>query len=112
MRLVVQPDDVNHHINLWLTLWQGETGITSREKEVLTEFIKAYMLHKSKGLIEPYLSKEVFSTEVRKYVCDTLSISSFNLTNVLASLKSKECIKEDKLDKKLIPEKELTFVFK
>lgn len=112
MKLVTQTRDNKHHIDLWLTLFQGGVGYTQREKEVLSEFISAYLLLKSKGLIEPYLSKEVLSTEVRKNVCDTLDISSFNLTNILAALKSKGCIIDDQINPQLIPEKELIFEFK
>ncbi len=79
---------------------------------MLAEFIAAYLFHKSKGLIEPYLSKEVFDTEVRKHICETLKISSFNLTNVLASLKTKGTIINEKLNPQLIPEQELIFEFK
>lgn len=112
MKLITATEDTKHHISLWLTLFQGGAGFTTREKEVLLEFISAYLTLKSNGLIEPYLTKEVFGAEVRKYVRETLSISSFNLTNILASLKSKGCIVDDKINPQLIPEKELIFEFK
>lgn len=113
MKLVTATKGVKHHTSLWLTLWQGGVGYTAREKEVLLEFIISYLNLKSQGLIEPFLSKEVFSTEVRKEVCERLSISTFNLTNVLAALKTKGCISEEgRINTQLIPEKELIFEFK
>ena len=112
MKLVTHVRDNKQHTELWLSLWAGGLKITPREKEVLAELILAYLYHKSKGLIEPYLSKEVFGTEVRKGVQEALEISSFNLTNVLASLKSKGCITDSSLNPNLIPDTELIFEFK
>ena len=112
MKLTIQTQDNKHHIDLWLTLFQGGTNITSREKEVLAELISAYLLLKSKGLIEPFLSKEVLGTDIRKIICNSLEISTFNLTNILAALKAKGCIFDDKINPQLIPEKELIFKFK
>lgn len=112
MKLITAIKDNKHHTDLWLTLFQGGVGYTQREKEVLSELISAYLMLRSKGLIEPYLSKEILGTDVRKVVCDNLSISTFNLTNVLAALKAKGCIFDDKINPQLIPEKELIFEFK
>ena len=112
MKLTTELVDNKHHIDLWLTLFQGGVRYTSRDKEVLAEFILAYLLLKSKGLIEPYLSKEVFGAEVRKSVRESLEISSFNLTNILAALKTKGCVVNDKINPQLLPEKELLFEFK
>jgi len=112
MKLTTAIKDNKHHTDLWLTLFQGGVGYTHREKEVLSEFISAYLMLKSKGLIEPYLTKEVFGAEVRKTVRESLEISSFNLTNILAALKAKGCIFDDKINPQLIPEKELIFEFK
>ena len=112
MKQVTKIRDVKHHIDLWLSLWQGGIGITSREKDVLTEFIEIHLLLKSKDIVEPYLSKLLFDSDSRKQVCTNLSISSFNLTNVLTSLKNKGCIIDEQISLPLIPEKELIFEFR
>ena len=112
MRLPAKVKDNKHHVDLWLTIFQGGVNITSREKDVLSELILSYMMLKEKGLIEPYLSKEVLGTDIRKHVCESLDISTFNLTNILASLKAKGCIFADQINPQLIPERELIFEFK
>lgn len=112
MKLTTELVDNKHHIDLWLTLFQGGVGYTKREKEVLAEFISVYFSLKSRGLIEPYLSKEVFGTSVRLSVRESLEMSAFNLTNILAALKNKGCIIDDKINTQLLPEKELLFEFK
>ena len=112
MRLTVNIKDNKQHIDLWLSLWQGGTKITTREKAVLAEFIVIYMLLKSKKVEEPYLSKLLFDSDARKEVCNALNISSFNLTNIIAALKAKECILDDKISPQLIPDKEFVIEFK
>ena len=112
MKLTTKLRDVKHHIDVWLTLWQGGIDITTREKDVLAEFIAIHLLLVSKGMKEPYLAKLLFDADARKQVCINLSISSFNLTNVLAALKNKGAITDNVISSQLIPEKELIFEFK
>jgi hypothetical protein len=98
-------------ITAWLSLWQGVVGFTNREKDVLSLILVKYSNLKSTGLIEPYLSKELFSTECRKEYCDVLDITNYNLTNLLSSLKEKGIIKESVIDPRLIPQGQITFKF-
>jgi hypothetical protein len=99
-------------INSWLSLWQGVIGFTSREKELLSLMLIKHSTLSSRGLIEPYLSKELMSTECRKDYCGIMDITNYNLTNLLSSLKDKGILKDNQIDPRLLPREEVTFKFK
>lgn len=101
---------------MWLVLWQGALDLTSREREVLAAILDKILELNEEGIKEPYLSKLLFDKDTRKYYCDKLGISAFNLTNLLSGLKEKKVIKEVskglyEVDSKVIPQKEVTFKF-
>lgn len=101
---------------MWLVLWQGALDLTVKEREVLAAILDKLIELRDAGIKEPYISKLLFDKDTRKQYCDRLSISGFNLTNLLSSLKKKSVIKEVskglyEVDPKVIPQKEVKFKF-
>lgn len=116
MKLDINVEDRREHINFWLTLFQSGAKYTDREKSVLCEIINRRLELEDDSIKEPYLTKLLFDSDSRKIYCESLSISAFNLTNILSSLVEKEIIgKEDNgysIPEYLIPSNTLTFEFK
>jgi len=100
----------------YLTLWNGTWKLTDMEISVLTEFLRSYIKLKKDGLIEPYLSKFLFSTENKRDIKSRIDkLSEQGLANYIASLKRKNIILETdnnlSLDSRVIPIKKITFEF-
>jgi biotin operon repressor len=118
MKIDIKTTEDNY-TTLWLVLWQGALNLTPREREVLAAILDKYLELDKGGVTDPWIYKLCFDKDSRKEYCEKLSISSFNLTNLVAGLKEKGALIDmesdgstlTKISLQLIPKKEITFRF-
>jgi hypothetical protein len=78
---------------MFMRTLNGIYGLTEKELELAAAIIARYKHYEIQGLKEPFLSKFVFSTEERKFLCDTLDgLSSQNLGNRFKQLVDKRVL--------------------
>lgn len=101
----------------YLEVLNGTLKLTDKEVVLGAAIISRYLELSKEGLIEPFLSKLVFSTEERKSLCENMDgLSPQNLGNKLKQLVNKKVLIMDKddnytLNRALLPDKELIFKF-
>lgn len=77
---------------VYLKTLNGHLSLTNRELEVLVELCKIQAQHINKEYSNEQLSKIVFSPSSRKSIRTQLSISPYNLNNIIKVLKAKNVI--------------------
>jgi hypothetical protein len=102
---------------IWLQLLNGKLKLTEKELEFVSSIITLYIQYSRQGLIEPFLSKIVFSADSRKDICDTIGgLSAQNFNNRLKQLIDKRIlILKDgnySLEPSLMPQSEVIFRFR
>lgn len=82
-------------IKLYLSLFQKEMELTSKEFNVLVYLVNEYSELKEQ-VKEPYLTELVFSTDRRKKIYKQLNIEESNFNNILKALKDKGIFGDNK----------------
>lgn len=77
---------------VYLKTLNGHMNLTNRELDVLTELCKLQSKFIKEGYEDDKLSKMIFSSLSRETMRNTLEISSFNLNNIIKSLRDKQYI--------------------
>lgn len=76
----------------YLLLLNGGLKLTSKELDVLSLLIDKYLQFKELGLKEPFLSKYIFSSEIKKEVRDKSGINSQYFQNIVSKLVKKKVL--------------------
>lgn len=100
----------------YLILFNGSLKLTERELDLLSLLLDKYTEFKEEGLIEPFLSKFVFSTETKKNVQKSMNINAQYFQNIISGLVKKGCLKslgagQYAINASLIPRKQIGFHF-
>lgn len=77
---------------VYLKTLNGHMNLTNRELDVLTELCKLQSKYTKEGYTDNKLSKMIFSSLSREEIRTTLGISSFNLNNIMKSLRDKNYV--------------------
>ena len=100
----------------YLRVFLANERLTEKQLEVTTELVTIYGEYVSAGVVEPYASALLFSTDTRKDVVKALKISPAHLNNTFNALTKKGIMskKGDKyvINPNLVPTESLTFHFK
>jgi biotin operon repressor len=104
----------SEHIKFHLQLMNGFLGLTSKEADILSEFIKLYEELLPQISNKDILNSQLFSSTCRKQVREKLEISSENLfNNYFKSLKDKGVIEKSgnsyKLSEKILQKEKISF---
>jgi hypothetical protein len=116
MEIVKVNTDVLGFSKAYLTLFNGSLKLTERELDLLSLLLDRYMDFREEGLKEPFLSKFVFSTEVKREVQQELEINSQYFQNIISGLAKKGVIQPKgsglyTFVKDIIPREEIGFRF-
>ena len=100
----------------YLTLFNGSLKLTDRELDLLSLLLDKYIEFKQEGLKEPFLSKFVFSTEIKREVQGTMGINSQYFQNIVSNLVKKGVLHAEgsglyTFVPNIIPRKEIGFKF-
>lgn len=100
----------------YLTLLNGGLKLTEKELDLLSLLLDKYLEFQGEGLREPFLSKFVFSIEVKREVQETLKINSQYFQNLVSNLVKKGVLSPlgaglYKFIPNIIPRKEIGFSF-
>jgi len=100
----------------YLTLLNGGLKLTEKELDLLSLLLDKYLEFQGEGLKEPFLSKFVFSIEVKREVQDTLKINSQYFQNLVSNLAKKGVLAplgagQYRFLPSIIPRKEIGFSF-
>lgn len=106
---------LTHVISSYLRVFLTNQRLTEKQLEVTTALILRYAEYTANGVIEPYSSTLLFSTDTRKDIVTTLKISPAHLNNTFNILTKKNIIsKQDgkySINPQLLPNKSLIFKF-
>lgn len=100
----------------YLTLLNGGLHLTDKELDLLSLLLDKYLEFQEEGLKEPFLSKFVFSIEVKREVQKTLKINPQYFQNLVSNLTKKGVLKplgsgQYQFLRSIIPRKEIGFSF-
>jgi hypothetical protein len=100
----------------YLTLFNGSLRLTDRELDLLSSLLDKYMELRGEGLKEPFLSKFVFSTEIKREVQSIMGINSQYFQNIVSNLVKKGVLSAEgtglyTFNPSIIPRKEIGFRF-
>ena len=114
MEIVTVKTD--HISKAYLTLLNGGLKLTDRELDLLSLLLDKYLEFKGEGLKEPFLSKFVFTPEVKKEVQKALKINSQYFQNIISNLAKKGVLLPQgagmyTFRPQIIPRKEIGFRF-
>lgn len=73
----------------YLTLFNGSLKLTDRELDLLALLLDKYLEFRDQGLKEPFLTKFVFSTDVKRDIQQELDINSQYFQNIISNLAKK-----------------------
>jgi len=109
----VKTDHLSHS---YLTLFNGKLKLTEKELDLLSLLLDNYLEFREQGLQEPFLSKFVFSTEIKKKVQKKLGINSQYFQNIISGLTKKGAVIKQgaglyTFPPQVIPRKEIGFRF-
>jgi len=100
----------------FLRVYLANQKLTDRQIEVTVELVTHYAKYKADGVIEPYASTLLFSTEIRKKICENLKISGAHLNNTFNTLTKKNILAKDdsgySINPNILPSERLVFNFK
>ena len=99
----------------FLRVYLANKRLTDKQLHVTAQLVTHYAQYIADGVIEPYASTLLFSTEVRKEICDTLNISAAHLNNTFNALTKKDILAKEatySINPNLVPKETLTFKFK
>lgn len=107
-----QQQVVTSYLRIYLT----NQRLTEKQLEVATSLVSKYATYVADGVIEPYASTLLFSTETRKEIVNGLKISAAHLNNTFNALTKKNILSKDggtySINPQLLPKSSLTFKFK
>lgn len=111
--VIVKTDDIS---KAYLTLLNGGLKLTDRELNLLSLLLDKYLEFKGEGLREPFLSKFVFTPEVKKDIQKKLKINSQYFQNIISNLAKKGVLIAEgsgmyTFRSQVIPRKEIGFKF-
>lgn len=100
----------------YLTLLNGGLRLTDRELNLLSLLLDKYLEFREEGLKEPFLSKFVFTPEVKKDIQKELKINSQYFQNIISNLAKKGVLVSKgsgmyTFRPQVIPRKEIGFRF-
>ena len=102
-------------VSAYLRVFLTNQRLTEKQLEVTTALISKYAEYTSNGVVEPYASILLFSTETRKSIVTTLDISPAHLNNTFNALTKRHILSKQNgrysINPQLLPNKSLTFKF-
>lgn len=84
--------ELDNFYKVYLKTLNGHMNLTNRELDVLTGLCKLQSKYTKEGYTDDKLSKMIFSPISREEIRNTIGISSFNLNNIIKSLRDKQYI--------------------
>lgn len=108
--------DVNKITSIFLQVFLAQYRLTDRQLDVTTALVKRYAKYIADGVIEPYASTLLFSTESRKEIVKELGISAAHLNNTFTPLCENNILAKGDtgytINPDILPVDTLTFSFK
>ena len=102
-------------VRTFLQISLSSERLTTKQLDVTTALVKRYYQYVIDGVVEPYASTLLFSTQVRKEITEELGITSAHLNNTFNALTGCNVLaKDDKkyfLNPGILPVEELQFKF-
>lgn len=105
-----------HVVGSFLKVFLADRRLTDKQLAVTTALVQRYVEYVSNGVIEPYASQLLFSTETRKGIYAELSMGGAHLNNTFNALCKKNILAKDEsgysINPNIVPTSKLTFNFK
>lgn len=107
--------DATEVVKSFLMVYLSSFRLAENQLDVTTALVMRYANYVEKGVMEPYASTILFSTDTRKELATELGISPAHLNNTFISLTKKNILasegKRYMMNPNIIPTKSLTFKF-
>ena len=106
---------VEHVISSYLKVFLAHQRLTGKQLDVTAALVKRYTGYTSDGVVEPYASQLLFSTETRKEIYSELGVTAPHLNNTFNSLCNKGILAKEGskylMNPNIVPTSVLTFKF-
>lgn len=106
---------LDHVTRTFLKVFLANQKLTEKQLDVAVALANKYAVYTSDGVVEPYASSLLFSTETRKEIVKELKISAAHLNNTFNTLTKKGILAKEEeryvMNPNVIPQEVLTFEF-
>lgn len=89
--------------NLWLVLLKGFVNLRPNERLVLAKLLEYHNHYSGKLTDDDEINLLLFSTSTRKKIINELDMKDVDFNNILTRLRKLNIIKDNSIDKNLIP---------
>ena len=107
--------NVGHVVSTFLKVFLANERLTGKQLEITTALVSKYTEFVTNGVIEPYASTLLFSTDTRKEICSELNIGAAHLNNTFDALMKKNILGKEngkyQMNPNIVPNSTLTFKF-
>jgi hypothetical protein len=107
--------NADHVVSTYLRVYLSNKKLTDKELMVTSALVCKYAEYVTNGVLEPYASIILFSTETRREIVSQLKISPAHLNNTFDTLTKKDILAKEGgrylMNPDLVPTRSLIFEF-